>query len=196
MLKDLINCDREIREKLDHLRSGGVDGDPPGAGMLLGLYDMSCERRLIMQEMEGAGIAPDVVFSGGASSSPCPRYELIPLAATTALARRFERGIVSRGSGAWNALSENRVTKDFVLNRLGHAMRHIQEAIIRIAVTGEVGPQQLEDGGDAGAIMFAGAALAEYETNYTGPQPGSLEKRSEIPEPGTQPGKKSNRSSS
>ena len=109
-----------------------------------------------------------VKFAGGAVSSACPRYELIPLAATTALAKRFERGIRIKGDGAWNALSANQSdaeTKEFVLNRLGHAIRHCQEAIARIAGTmPPADSEDIEDGSDAGAIMFAGALLAEYKS--------------------------------
>ena len=109
----------------------------------------------------------EVKFSGGATSSPCPRYELIPLSATTALASRFERGIRLRGDGAWNALSKNQTDADnpaFVINRLGHAIKHIQKAISILGGTAiEIDEESTADGGDAGAILFAGALLAEHE---------------------------------
>lgn len=112
-------------------------------------------------------MSEEVKFAGGATSSPCPRYELIPLAATTALANRFERGIRLRGDGAWNALSKNQKdadNPDFVINRLGHAIKHIQKAVSIIGWTAvDIDEESTEDGGDAGAILFAGALLAEYE---------------------------------
>ena len=160
---DLARCNREIDERIALLRSGTTDKDPPGGGILLGLHDWCRERELIMAEIE----IGEVKFAGGATSSPCPRYELIPIAGMAALAKRFEYGIKRRGAGAWNALSDNQsdaATKDFVLNRLGHCISHCQAAIARIA--GTMGPLDAEEesgGGDAGAILFAGALLAEFE---------------------------------
>src|ERR1700683_3688155 len=120
-----------------------------------------------MKRIKTVETLKEVKFSGGATSSPCPRYELIPLATTTALAARFERGIRLRGEGAWNALSKNQSDADnplFVINRLGHAMKHIQKAISILAGTAvEIDEESTEDGGDAGAILFCGALLAEHE---------------------------------
>ena len=170
LLRDLDHCNREIEDRIQLLRSGAIDQDPPGAGILLGLHDWHRERELIMAEIESG----EVKFAGGATSSPCPRYELIPIAATTALAKRFEYGIKRRGDGAWNALSANQqdaATKEFVLNRLGHCIAHCQAAIARIAGTlGALDADEEAGGGDAGAILFAGALLAEYEAKKPCPR--------------------------
>jgi hypothetical protein len=159
---ELVRCHREIADREAGLRSGEYSDHDWGA--LLGLHDWHREMELIMKAIEKEKL---VKFAGGAVSSPCARYELIPLAATTALAARFERGIRLKGDGAWNALSANQsdaATEEFVLNRLGHAIRHCQEAIARIAGTmPEADAQDIADGSDAGAIMFAGALLAEYK---------------------------------
>lgn len=160
----LARCNSEIEDRLRSLRDGDIDGDPIGGGILLGLHDWSAERILIMAEIESQ---KEVKFSGGATSSPCPRYELIPLAADTALALRFERGVRLRGAGAWNALSKNQSdadNADFVINRLAHAAKHIKKAIAILSGNALViDEESVEDGGDAGAILFAGALLAEHE---------------------------------
>ena len=49
---ELARCDREIAELVTQLRSGEAS-DHPG-GHLLGLYDWSRERELILKEMEKA----------------------------------------------------------------------------------------------------------------------------------------------
>jgi hypothetical protein len=110
----------------------------------------------------------NVTFSGGAVSSPCPPFECIPRSAQIALANRFARGKRLKGDGAWNALSKNfnesAEDKAFVLNRLGHAIDHCYKAISRInGILPELDAEDTADGGDAGAIMFAGALLAEYK---------------------------------
>ena len=157
---DIAKCDREIERLKNGIRSGEYDDNPGGA--LLGLHDWMQERNFIMEEIR---------FAGGATSSPCPRYELIPLSAMTALAGRYERGIRLRGDGAWNALSRNQKDADnpeFVINRLGHAIKHIQKAIAILSGTALViDDESVSDGGDAGAILFAGALLAEYEYRRT-----------------------------
>jgi hypothetical protein len=107
-----------------------------------------------------------IILPGGGKSSQCPPYELIPSEALDALALRFGKGVRTKGDASWNGLSKNRetaLTKEFVLNRLGHLLKHTALAIDR--VSGRLAPDPTEDadGGDAGAILWAGAMLAAYE---------------------------------
>ncbi len=96
----------------------------------------------------------------GIKSSKTPPFELIPREALVALARIFEAGIEQKGvDGAWNGRRADYhtiLTRDFVINRLGHCIDHSSKAIQRL-VTG-----QRPEPNDAGAIMFAGALLAVY----------------------------------
>ena len=111
--------------------------------------------------------------SGAISSNHTPAYHLIPLAALNAYARRLERGKRIKGEGAWNAMrttdNYEKVLQDkeFIIDRLSHCIQHCYTALGRIS--GQLPPldeQERLDGGDAGAIMFAGgllAAMMEYE---------------------------------
>lgn len=105
-----------------------------------------------------------VQFQTGVASSNCPDFGLIPYAAMLAEARRFERGVRLKGSQAWNARSANQsamTDRDFVINRLVHAIDHCYLAIGRLVGTIPPASEEEEsDGGDAGAIRFAGALLA------------------------------------
>jgi|SRR6185437_11063681 len=103
-----------------------------------------------------------VQFSNGKISTRIPRFELTPLAALEALALRHERGVRLKGDGAWNALTNQDAVDDkqFVIDRLAHCIHHCYKAIDAIAHDEPLG--ELEDGGDAGAIMFGGALLACY----------------------------------
>ena len=106
-----------------------------------------------------------ITFASGAISTKIPRYELIPRAGLAALARRFERGIRVKGEkGSWNALNiEAAEDRAFVIDRLAHCIEHAYKAIGRL--TGTEPPldeQDTTDGGDAGAIMFAGCLLAVH----------------------------------
>jgi hypothetical protein len=161
---ELARCDSEIELRRAGLADGTFDTHPGGA--ILGLYDWFRERELIVAEIKKKA-APVVTFKDGVVSSPCPRYELVPLNALIALARRFERGVRIKKDGAWNAISKNQAAVEdveFVVNRLAHGIEHSYKAIARI--TGSLPPldeEDVADGGDAGAIMFAGALLAEYK---------------------------------
>jgi hypothetical protein len=91
---------------------------------------------------------------------------MIPLVSVTALANRFARGERLKGKGAWSAVSASQAPLadvEFVVNRLSHAIKHCYEAIARLKGTlPPLDGQDAEDGGDAGAIMFAGALLAAH----------------------------------
>lgn len=104
--------------------------------------------------------AKEQLFSG-VKSTKIPRYELIPKSALVALANRMELGIERKGDEAWNALTlhKQEALKDnaFVIERLSHCIQHCYDAIASV-VRGE---DSKED--DAGAILFAGAVLAEWK---------------------------------
>lgn len=111
---------------------------------------------------------PEITLPGGGSSSQCPPYETIPAEALDALALRIARGMRNKGKACWNGISENRetaLTKEFVLNRLGHLLKHTMLAIDRVNGRIPNDPEETADGGDAGAILWAGAMLAVYEAS-------------------------------
>ena len=101
-----------------------------------------------------------VKFGNGKVSSKIPRLELIPRQALSDLALRFERGVRIKGDGAWNALTDPAAADDkqFVIDRLAHCIDHCYKAID--AINHNLPMKDLQDGGDAGAIMFAGALLS------------------------------------
>lgn len=103
----------------------------------------------------------ELEFSG-IKSTKIPRFELIPKSSLEALALIFERGIERKGDGAWNALAPSREealkTKEFVIERLSHVIKHSYDAIRKV-----MDETELEGEEDAGAIMFGGAVLAEYK---------------------------------
>lgn len=104
-----------------------------------------------------------VRHASGATSSAIPPYHLIPHKAARAYALRLGRGVRLRKEGAWNALSLQSALDDreFLLERLGHGLDHILAAIARVAGYGTpLTDEEIADGGDAGAIMFAGGLLA------------------------------------
>lgn len=108
---------------------------------------------------------PVVQFTNGKVSTKIPRFELIPRDALVALARRFERGVRIKGDGAWNALTDASAADDtqFVIDRLAHCIDHCYKAIGRLTCSEELlSMEEINDGGDAGAIMFAGALLASH----------------------------------
>lgn len=126
-----------------------------------------------MKLMAQSMCSPETVkFQSSVVSSKIPLYHLIPMASLKALARRFERGIRTKGDGAWNALHKDQKAvmedKEFLIERLSHGIDHCYKAIARL--NGQLPPldeQDIYDGGDAGAIMFAGALLAavnEYDS--------------------------------
>lgn len=99
---------------------------------------------------------------GKVTSTKLARLELIPKSALIALADRFELGIERKGEGAWNAASQanEEVLQDkaFVIERLSHCIHHCYDAIKKLVLDC---PNEGEE--DAGAILFAGAVLAEYK---------------------------------
>jgi hypothetical protein len=109
-----------------------------------------------------------ITFASGAISTNALHFEYIPLSALEALAKRMGRGVRIKGKeGTWNATSNLKIAEDkeFVINRLSHGIDHCYKAIARIIGSlPECDEQETEDGGDAGAIMFAGTLLAEYKS--------------------------------
>jgi len=107
----------------------------------------------------------DKVFSG-IKSTRMPDITLIPYEALEVLARRMEYGIQTKGDGAWNASKTNYreiVTRELVLDRLGHVIKHAFSAIERIRNGGV--PMD-----DCGAILFGGALLACYDDDLIYPR--------------------------
>jgi hypothetical protein len=110
-----------------------------------------------------------ITFQSGKVSTKIAPLHLIHPAALRALAQRHGRGVRTKGiDGAWNACSkdQDKALKDreFVIERLAHGIDHCYKAIARL--NGQLPPLDKEeagDGGDAGAIMFAGALLAAFE---------------------------------
>jgi hypothetical protein len=106
----------------------------------------------------------EVQFQSGAASSSIPNFALIPYAAMVAAARRYERGIRLKKEKAWNALSPNQKPledREFLINRLVHAIDHCYLAINRLAeMIPPASEEEEADGGDEGAILFAGGLLA------------------------------------
>lgn len=110
-------------------------------------------------------MAEIVKFASGVISSKIPRLELIWHAGLRALAARCERGIRLKGDGACNALTNQEPVDDkkFVIDRLAHCINHCYLAIGRLSGNGEpIDDEEAADGGDAGAIMWAGQLLAEH----------------------------------
>lgn len=103
------------------------------------------------------------VFAGGGSSSHQPRYELILLSGLTALAKRMEYGLARKGPASVNVYNTAPAyDKDFIINRLAHNIKHSYDAIKKVALGHPLTKEEGENGGDAGAIMFAGMLLAEH----------------------------------
>lgn len=114
---------------------------------------------------DGPHTITTITHASGTISSKIPRFDYIPHAANVALARRFERGVRLRKEGAWNARAANQIVvlgdKEFLIERLAHGIDHLYKAIGRITGTEPpLSEEEVADGGDAGAIMFAGALLA------------------------------------
>jgi hypothetical protein len=62
-------------------------------------------------------------FSSGAKSSGRkPRYDLIPAHALERIARRFELGAEKYGVNNWKKGADD---KDFILDRINHAIEHL-----------------------------------------------------------------------
>jgi hypothetical protein len=112
----------------------------------------------------------EIKFDSGKASTRIPSFHLIPAAALVAYAQRLERGVRLKGDGAWNASTQDQesVMKDrkFVIDRLSHCINHCLDAIARLRGQIPYEAEEEADGGDAGAIMFAGgllAAVRQYE---------------------------------
>ena len=114
-----------------------------------------------------AKIADAIIrHASGKTSSRIPPFHLIPRAALVAEALRFAKGIRTKGECAWNAAKgledHNKTMADtaFIVERLGHCIDHAYLAIARLQGLLPYDPEEDADGGDAGAIRFAGALLA------------------------------------
>jgi hypothetical protein len=113
--------------------------------------------------------ASALIHQSGRASSKIPPLHLIPHASLIALARRLGRGVRIKGiKGAWNACSKDQTKtmedREFLIERLAHGIDHCYKAIARL--NGQLPPldqEETDDGGDAGAIMFAGALLAAVD---------------------------------
>lgn len=107
----------------------------------------------------------DNLIINGVASTKMPGYNLIYKSALLSLAARFELGEERKKDKAINALHLERTAialqnADFVLARMNNAINHIFNAIGKLS-------GGLDDGeDDAGAIMFAGAILAEYYARH------------------------------
>lgn len=103
---------------------------------------------------------------GKVTSTKLARFELIPKSALISLADRFELGIERKGEGAWNTLtlqnSDCTTDKAFAIERLSHCIHHCYDAIYKLIHEGD-NPGKEAGEEDAGAILFAGAVLAEYK---------------------------------
>lgn len=111
-----------------------------------------------------------VQFKGGLSGTAKPKFSLIPYSALVALANRFTLGFAKYGEQSWNGYNTNQelVSEDWVVSRLEHVIHHAMTAIGKIK--GSI-PDDGDD--DAGAILFGGAALAEF---------GKFQKEKKLPE--------------
>lgn len=103
------------------------------------------------------GRPEEIPMAGGkVKTSKIPRWELIPTAALDSIASIFELGIVRKGDGAWNALSDNQeilTDIDFLINRLAHIMRHAALIRDQLKATGTINAE------DAGALGFGGVLM-------------------------------------
>lgn len=100
----------------------------------------------------------ETIFAGGASSSACSSFRLIPFIAIKELADRCQLGLDRKGDKAWNATNPNadKILDDtaWVINRAEHAIKHAYLAI------GKLSGIIPDDGdNDAAAIMWAGMLL-------------------------------------
>lgn len=98
------------------------------------------------------------------SSSYVPSLHLIPFSALECLADRFELGARVKEQ-PWNAMSNVNTAKnvEFVKERLVHVICHAYSALNRLNYLSEQDIEEINHiWGDAGAILFGGALLAEY----------------------------------
>ena len=91
----------------------------------------------------------------GAKSSPVPRLDLIPYRALVSMAARFEKGLQRYDRNNWRKGTGN---LEYVLERLAHLQAHA--AILSEKLQG-IRPDDGDD--DVGAILWAGAFLAEAQ---------------------------------
>ena len=91
-------------------------------------------------------------FGTATRSEMVARYDLIPPEGLEALALRYGKGAPVHGEGNWK-----HGDKQFVKQIYNHLQKHIQDEL-----SGEPQEETLEN---AGAIMWAGAAIAWYSEN-------------------------------
>lgn len=101
-----------------------------------------------------------VLMAGGrAASTPIPPFHLIPTAAIEGIANRFAKGVENKGDRCWTAISDNQevlLNKEFVLERIGHVVRHCLLLRDKIHADDLVGIQQDDD---ASAVAWGGVFL-------------------------------------
>lgn len=102
-----------------------------------------------------------VPMAGGkAASSKGPALHLIPTAALTGLADRFELGVIRKGDKSWNATSNNQAVltdKGFLIERCAHIIHHamkLRDQLVRGELPGE---ETIKD--NAGAVAWGGAFM-------------------------------------
>lgn len=91
----------------------------------------------------------------GATSSALVGYDQLPYHAMLRLASRYSLGEFKHGRHNWRKGLKDR---QYALNRLGHVIHHALKAI---AILEGFLPDDGDD--NAGAIMWGGAFLAEYQ---------------------------------
>ena len=110
-----------------------------------------------------------IAMAGGkAASSVGPPFHLIPTAALTHLANRFQKGIERKGDKAWNALSNNQeclTDKEFVIERMSHIIHHALKLRDQIRFGVQPGDESMTENAAAMAWggIFAICAAEEIE---------------------------------
>ena len=93
--------------------------------------------------------------SGAMSSGQKPRYDLIPLWALQRIAARFQLGAEKYGVNNWQ---KGAADKDFILDRINHAIEHLMILKDRIHTNG-----LSSDDDDAAAVVLNAIFVMCYE---------------------------------
>lgn len=94
--------------------------------------------------------------SGATSSGQKPRYDLIPLTLLRRIADRFGYGARRHAPYNWRRAIEAR-DKDYILERLNHAMEHLKKAMDTIQF------DEIPNDDDLGAVCVNCAFAMEYQ---------------------------------
>lgn len=100
-----------------------------------------------------------IVTPSGATSSKCPRFDLIPIEAIIRLANRFELGEIKHGHNNWRKGIND---KQYILERTCHIIHH---AIKFMHKLDHLLPDDGDD--DVGAILWGAAFLCEATKYYS-----------------------------